>query len=200
MPARRPFNIKLNLFLRWYRPKNRASSDMPGHLRRGRLPGLSLTRMALMMWVSGCKAGQNLAAAMGDRVFRAQAAGQPLPLVAHLFVVPLEQDLLGVGQREIDQGSPSGEIDLSGQAHHRIGWRPRGTLSPRLHPQLFVGHHLVVGPADTPAGHESFGAAQPAEDVVADDAEMSALAADLPFHGIKNKGTGLLHPGNGLTL
>jgi hypothetical protein len=39
---------------------------------------------------------------------------------------------------------------------------------------------------------------QPPEDVVADDAEVPALAPDLPFHGVINKGTGHFHPRYGL--
>ena len=71
-----------------------------------------------------------------------------------------------------------------GQTHHRIGMEAQGHLVSQLHPQFFVGHHLVMGLVDTPAGNDLLRAAQPVEDIVADDAEMPALAADLSFHRI----------------
>ena len=73
---------------------------------------------------------------------------------------------------------------LLGQTHHVYWCSPKGILSPNLHAQLFVGHRFVVSPLYAPAGGDLFGAAQAAEDIVADDAEMPALLGpNLPFHG-----------------
>ena len=57
-----------------------------------------------------------------------------------------------------------------------------------------MGHRLIVGPADAPAGRQFGGAAQTAEDVVADDGEPFALAVNFPFHRVDDEGTGLGHP------
>ena len=73
-----------------------------------------------MMCVSGCNAGSNLAASAGIIGTPGQAAPQALPLVPHRFVVPLEQDLLGIGKREKDHRFTVRRGDVIGQAHHRV--------------------------------------------------------------------------------
>ena len=55
-----------------------------------------------------------------------------------------------------------------------------------------------MGVLDIPPGVDLLRPSEPAKDIIADDAEMLALAPDLPFHGIRNIGTGFLYARDGL--
>ena len=55
-----------------------------------------------------------------------------------------------------------------------------------------------MGAPDIPAGIDFLRPSQPPEDIVADNTEVPALVPHLPFHGVINEGTGLLHPRDGL--
>ena len=125
----------------------------------------------------------------GEVFLGIQRPGQPLSLGAHLFIIFLKGHFLGVRQRKKNQGVAVGVDGSLGQAHHRIGMEAQRHLVSQSHPQFFVSHHFVMGPVNTPAGNDFFRAAQPVEDVVADDAEMPALTADLALHRIVNKGS-----------
>ena len=171
---------------------------MPGH-GGGVGPRLQVYQDGIDdMGVRGQRRGEIGRHRGGEAFLAAQRSGQPGPLGAHLLVVFLVRHFLGVRQRQEHQGVTVGIDGTLGQAHHRVGMEAQSYLVAELHAQFLVSHHFIMGLPQAPAGHQPLRAAQPGGDVVTDDAEMPALIADLAFHRVINKRTGLLHPGNRL--